>query len=294
METIRIGRQLIKSIWARRLNHEMVGREWIHSLPPVTPEAAIAFAGATTTHKETAPLVMEHAPPLIMLKLAIEPLKQLCFHPQLGLNFWRMVHAGQQIRWHHPIRIGAPIRLQTRIKAIRGTSAGELMRIACRCWADNTLAVSGTSDLMVRGQAKPTVNGGPSPAPEPTTGAELFRTHLQTAAWQPRAYAAASGDRNPIHTQRWAARLAGLPGPIMHGACVLAMITETLAQQQQKGPATHMAGIQGRFSHPVLPGQRLTLVGYAGAGRDSLSFQVFNPHSKVVFDHGLVKYGKPV
>jgi acyl dehydratase len=288
LDIIRIGRQLINSIWSRGLNRDMVGREWIQALPPVSAKAALAFAKATTTQNGPVSLAMKHAPPLFVLKLAIAPLKQLCFHPQLGLKFWRMVHAGQHVRWHHPIGIGASIRLHTQIQSIRATKAGELMRIACRCWADNTLAVTGISDLMVRGKAMPKESGNPPPTHEPT-GAALFRTRIQTEAWQPQAYAAASGDRNPIHTKGWAARLAGLPEPIMHGACVLAMITDALAQRLD-GPPASMTSIQGRFSRPVIPGQRLTLVGYEDSGKDRLSFKVFNPSTTAVFDRGLLTY----
>lgn len=289
MEIIRIGRQLTKSIWARRLNREMVGHVWHHQLPPVTVRDALAFARAVTTAEADLPPALEFAPRLFLLKLAIVPLKQVCFHPQLGLKFWRMVHAGQHMQWHHPVKIGASIRLQTKIQSIRQTRAGELMRIACRCWADDTLAVTGISSLMVRGKAERMPTDHTPPAKGPARAA-LFKTRIQTRTWQPKAYADASGDHNPIHTQPWAARLAGLPGPIMHGACVLAMITDTLEQQEPGGSESDLVSIQGRFSRPVIPGQRLALVGYADSGKNELEFQVFNDRSKVVFDHGLLRY----
>lgn len=40
----------------------------------------------------------------------------------------------------------------------------------------------------------------------------------------PRRYAAASGDRNPIHLDPAAARAAGLPAPILHGLYTMAQV----------------------------------------------------------------------
>jgi acyl dehydratase len=47
---------------------------------------------------------------------------------------------------------------------------------------------------------------------------------LETA----RAYAEASGDRNPIHTDPDAAVAAGLPGSIMHGLWTMAKLAQTI------------------------------------------------------------------
>src|SRR5207302_9176623 len=96
-------------------------------------------------------------------------------------------------------------------------------------------------------------------------GAETVRVDRD----QPRRYAAASGDNNPIHLDDVAARAAGLPGVIAHGMCTLAMCL---------GAATRLTAHPGsvRFfaaslSHPVRPGEQLHVSVYhpTGAAEDS-------------------------
>ena len=71
-----------------------------------------------------------------------------------------------------------------------------------------------------------------------------------TAPADLRAFAAVTGDHNPIHTTVAAARLAGLGGPIVHG-----MWTSAVAQRvvvEQTGRA--LKGWTSRFLGPIRPG----------------------------------------
>ncbi|RKN03832.1 MaoC family dehydratase [Streptomyces radicis] len=69
-----------------------------------------------------------------------------------------------------------------------------------------------------------------------------------------RRYAAASGDRNPIHLHPLTARLFGLPGPIAHGMWSLA---RCLAAQQDALPGAFT--VEAAFSAPVPLPARVTL-----------------------------------
>ncbi len=64
------------------------------------------------------------------------------------------------------------------------------------------------------------------------------------------AYAAASGDHNPIHQDEDVARSVGLPGVIAHGMFTLALVGRYLAES---GVSTaDVAELGGKFVKPVV------------------------------------------
>jgi fatty acid synthase len=70
-----------------------------------------------------------------------------------------------------------------------------------------------------------------------------------TAPTDLRAFAAVTGDHNPIHTSVAAARLAGLGAPIVHGMWVSAAAQQVLAAEGRR-----ISGWTTRFLSPVRPG----------------------------------------
>ncbi len=82
------------------------------------------------------------------------------------------------------------------------------------------------------------------------------RSRAQAALDAPedmRAFAAVTGDHNPIHTSLAAARLAGLGAPIVHGMWISAAAQRVLATQTGR----RVTGWTSRFLSPVRPGARL-------------------------------------
>ncbi|HSI27397.1 MAG TPA: fatty acid synthase subunit beta domain-containing protein [Aeromicrobium sp.] len=75
-------------------------------------------------------------------------------------------------------------------------------------------------------------------------------TATVTAPTDMRAFAHVSGDHNPIHTSIAAARLAGLPGPIVHGMWLSATAQRVVTQTTRRA----LSGWTARFFAPVLPG----------------------------------------
>ncbi len=68
-----------------------------------------------------------------------------------------------------------------------------------------------------------------------------------------RAFAAVTGDHNPIHTSLAAARLAGLGEPIVHGMWISAAAQRVLATESDR----RVTGWTSRFMSPVRPGARV-------------------------------------
>ncbi len=91
---------------------------------------------------------------------------------------------------------------------------------------------------------------------------------------QIRQYAAASGDRNPIHLDESFARSAGLPGVIAHGMLTMAfanqMVTDWL------GDRSLLKRLQGRFAGMVLPGDDVTCSGTVVSKDDATRRVVIN------------------
>lgn len=71
-----------------------------------------------------------------------------------------------------------------------------------------------------------------------------------------RAYAEASGDRNPIHLDEEFAKSVGLPGVIAHGLLSFAFLGAYLAAWA--GDPGRVRSLSARFAAPVLPGDDVT------------------------------------
>ena len=66
------------------------------------------------------------------------------------------------------------------------------------------------------------------------THQELLR--VTPDRWLPHRYAGASGDFNPIHTDAEYARAAGLPGPVLHGLYVMALVARAVTDTVDGDP----------------------------------------------------------
>jgi acyl dehydratase len=84
------------------------------------------------------------------------------------------------------------------------------------------------------------------------------------------AYAAASGDHNPIHLDDDFARSVGLPGVIAHGLLQMGILA-TVAAEAAGGPA-HLRRLGCRFAGMVAPGDTVTFAAEeSGYGKLSLT-----------------------
>jgi acyl dehydratase len=115
--------------------------------------------------------------------------------------------------------------------------------------------------LVVRGR-----RGGTPRTPAPAAPALAALGGWQLAASSGRAYAALSGDWNPIHLWPWSARLMGLKAPIIHGMHTLGRACAEL----ERAGGRPVASLDGRFRAPIPLGSAVTLA----AGLDSGSYLV--------------------
>jgi len=107
---------------------------------------------------------------------------------------------------------------------------------------------------------------------------------------QIRAYAEASGDRNPIHLDDVFARSAGLPGVIAHGMLTMAFAAQLVTDWL--GDRRRLTAFRGRFSGMVLPGDELRCAGTVAAKDDerrrlTIEVRVENQKGEKVFTKGV-------
>src|SRR5690606_21030511 len=79
-------------------------------------------------------------------------------------------------------------------------------------------------------------------------------TRTVTAPRSMDAFAAISGDHNPIHRSTLVARLAGLEQPIVHGAWTSATCQRVVAELAAGGDGERIAAWRCDFLAPLLPG----------------------------------------
>jgi acyl dehydratase len=114
----------------------------------------------------------------------------------------------------------------------------------------------------------------------------------QVTLEQIRAYAAASGDHNPIHLDDTFARSAGLPGVIAHGMLTMAFANQLVTDWL--GDRSLLKRLQGRFAGMVLPEDELTCSGTVAHVEDErrrvlINVVVSNQRGEKVFTKGVAE-----
>ncbi len=162
--------------------------------------------------------------------------------PLLGL-----VHIGNRITVRRAIRADERLTLQVRVTDLEAHDRGSQFTVITQVIADGAPVWSEQSTYLHRSgdRDKPaghavTQRPAQPPPPEPT------------AVWQlagnvGRRYAAVSGDYNPIHLHRLAARAFGFPQAIAHGMYTKA---RCLAALDARLPEAYTVDV--RFGRPIL------------------------------------------
>ncbi|ALK99632.1 hypothetical protein AB595_12920 [Massilia sp. WF1] len=157
---------------------------------------------------------------------------------------------------------GRPLELVTGVRIAppgHGHSAGAVHAVLeTRATQKGVLVFACASTYLVaRGE-----RGGPRAAPPPAPALTALASWQLDAA-SGRAYAALSGDWNPIHLWPWSARMMGLTTPIIHGMHTLGRACAELERAGGR-PLRHL---DGRFRAPIGLGSRATLAAELAGGR---------------------------
>lgn len=195
--------------------------------------------------------------PTMALTLGVTSLRAL----DLGIDFARVVHYGQELVLHRPLPVAATVVARSRITDMidRGTGKGMLLLLE-RSLSDQAtgelLAVT-TMTALCRGDGG---SGRPATtrierAPVPERPAD-HTVALRTLPQQALLYRL-NGDYNALHADPEAARAAGFERPILHGLATLGLAARALANAVASGNADGLERIDGRFTAPFHPGETL-------------------------------------
>lgn len=186
----------------------------------------------------------------------------------------RAVHAGQDTRFHAPMRAGASLITRATVSALRSTPAGALLQVqyVTRAAATGEIIAETLSHSIYRGvgaDGDASIAGSaPDEAPQlpPEQSCTLPLPHGFA-----HLYSEAADIWNPIHTERRIAIAAGLPACIVHGTALWALAGFVVAKARGAAPA-RIARLSCRFAN-IVPAGASVMVRF-GADRNRASFCV--------------------
>jgi acyl dehydratase len=143
----------------------------------------------------------------------------LMSRPDFPFSLLGIVHVGNAIEVRRPLDVGERLDLAVHAENLRPHERGRVVDLVATATVDGAVVWAGRSSYLRKEPTAGERDGRTehdrpaTPAPSTPTPTALWRVPADIG----RRYAAASGDRNPIHTSRVAARLLGFPGRIAHG-----------------------------------------------------------------------------
>jgi acyl dehydratase len=176
-----------------------------------------------------------------------------------------LVHVANRIVCRRPIGLGEPLALRVHATPLEPHPKGRTFTIVSEALAGGEVVWQGESTMLRRGGGE---EGGAEREPDPPRPERGTRWRLPGDLG--RRYAAASGDRNPIHLHPLTARPLGFPRAIAHGMWTKARCVAALHPRLPDAFAVEVA-----FRKPILlPGE--VAFGTREEG-DATAFAVWDP-----------------
>jgi acyl dehydratase len=281
------------------LNKSCVGKQYPPVITEVTLDAIQKYARA---YNDDNPAFFDPkrpgaivAPPMFAVVVTWNALMNAVMDPSVQADLLRLVHGEQDMEFLNPIRPEDIITASAKIVSIDTKASGETMTV--ELGASNQAGTSIAKILFsafIRGSRNRDAARAESAAAsvEPARGEPDFTVAQTIDDDQTYRYAEASGDRNPIHVDANVAKMAGLPGIIVHGLCTMAFTSKVAIDKLCDGDPTRLKRLRVRFSRPVLPGQTITTKVWRDSdksGRKSFAFETFNPNAQAVIKAGLAE-----
>jgi acyl dehydratase len=276
------------------LNKDLVGKEYAPTTTEATLEAMQNYARA---YNDDNPAFFDGkgaggivAPPMYAVVVSWPSILGVVGDPDLKVDVVRLLHGEQDMEFILPIRPGDKITAIARVASIETRAGGEALVIETTAKNQSGDTVNRTLfNAFIRGGGK----GGSDPrVAEPDRGEPIITVAQQVDKDQTYRYKEASGDFNPIHVDENFAKMAGLPGIIVHGLCTMAFVSKVIIDQLCGGDPVKLKRLRVRFSRPVLPGQVITTkVWPEGEDTDRKIFalETFNPEGRAVIRGGLAE-----
>ena len=279
------------------LSRACIGKEFPPTTIEVTAEATQKYARAYNDDNRaffdaarTGGIV---APPMYAVVATWNPTMSAVMDPEAGADLLRLVHGEQDMHFLAPIRPGDRITARAKITAIETRTTGETMTVELDAANQDGVAVNrSVFSAFIRGGGRRAAAREARPDETPSRGEPVATVAQTIDADQTFRYAEASGDRNPIHVDENVAKMAGLPGIIVHGLCTMAFTSKVMIDQLCGGDPTRLKRLRVRFSRPVRPGQTITTRVWPDGERDGrrvYAFETVTEDGQTVIRDGIAE-----
>ncbi len=210
-----------------------------------------------------------------------------------GLSPVGMVHGEQSVTLARPLPVEGKARLSTVLRGIYDKGSGALVV------KDTTITLSDSGELLGSATMRLFAQGrGGFGGPRNPDGDPLWTRperqpdaviSLPVGVNQSLIYRL-SGDRHPHGTEPGRARADGFERPIFYGQGSFGVACRALVRGLCEGDVARFGHMEGRFSKPVFPGDRLdTLIWRTD---DGAQFQMVANGERLVLDRGFFRFSQ--
>ena len=211
-----------------------------------------------------------------------------------GLSPVGLVHGEQSVTLARPVPVSGTARLSTVLAGVYDKGSGALVVKDTRITLADTGEHLATTCMRLFAQGKGGFGGPRGPAGEvgwsrPEASPDAI-VSLPVGLNQSLIYRL-SGDRHPHGTEPTRARADGFERPIFYGQGSFGVACRALVMALCEGDTARFGHMEGRFSKPVFPGDRLdTLIWRTEEGA---VFQMLANGERVVLDRGIFRFSTP-
>lgn len=210
----------------------------LQSLPELLVRGCTVDSGQLARYRDLCGFPASDVLPLTYPHVLAFPLAlELMTRPGFPFPLPGLVHLENRIDQLRPLRAGEPLDVQVRAEQLRPHDRGQavdLVTVIC-AGADEVWRERAVYLRVERRTGRAPRDSGPL-----LPARETWPVGLDVGP----AYARISGDRNPIHSSRLAARLFGFPRPIAHGMWSLARCVAALDRP--------VSIVDAQFKSPIL------------------------------------------
>ena len=290
------------------LNHDLVGKQYPAQDYGVTVEAICKYAQA---YNEDNPSFYDPervggiiAPPMFGVVIGWLPIMMVITDADLHVDVLQLLHSEQDMHFRLPIVPGDIISCVATIQHIEEKAGGESLGVEVQGTNQRGELVQTTRfTAFIRSNMGKTKRRGKSHdafSPSPKE-APLVRISQSIDPDQTYRYAQASGDHNPIHVDENVAKMAGMPGIIVHGLCTMAFTSKVMIDHLCDHDPERLHRLRVRFARPVFPGQEITTAVWkkadqseyseqiGSAGIEGYTYETYNPDGKAVIKDGIAE-----
>jgi acyl dehydratase len=186
----------------------------------------------------------DHVPPTWLHVLTFPLHIHLLSDPESSIRLLGAVHVSNRMTLHRPVGAEERLTLEVHLDSLRPHARGALVDLIGQVRIDGEPVWDGVSTYLAQGVS---VAGEPQAVERQEYAPTTPHTQWRLPADLGRRYRRVSGDPNPIHTSRIAARAFGFPQPIMHGMWTHA---RALAALEPRLPPTYTVDVA--FTKPIL------------------------------------------